>query len=189
MTKSILLTNGSETIVDDELYNYLITFGNFKIDDKGYVKATNHRKYPYRLHRYVMQFKDISIANLEIHHINGDKLDNRFENLKVVSASDHAIIENRFDRIYNPVGYWKDKSNPHQRIRMSHNNPMKREDVKVKFSGINNPKYKSVELEYIKQCKYIDGLNAKDTAIKCNFSVSGFSRMLKSRFGISWKEI
>ena len=83
MTKEIRLTQGKVALVDDVLFGWLNQFKWFFRKD-GYVaksiynKLTGERK-QIRMHREIMNFPD----GMEIDHINGDKLDNRRENLRI----------------------------------------------------------------------------------------------------------
>lgn len=46
-------------------------------------------------HRYLMEEKlgrELNWPEDHVHHINGNKLDNRLENLQVISGSDHQFI-------------------------------------------------------------------------------------------------
>ena len=72
------------TIVDDDDY-----------EKYGKLKWNLHQKYVSNkqglLHRQIMGVTDVKIA---VHHINGNKLDNRKENLQVMTRSEHATLEN-----------------------------------------------------------------------------------------------
>ena len=71
-----------EVIIDRQDYEWVRRM-NLSIDRKGYVYCLGSR-----IHRYVM---DVTAdGNIAIDHINGNKLDNRKMNLRVVSAHENA---------------------------------------------------------------------------------------------------
>src|ERR1043165_1894219 len=59
----------------------------------GY-RAVKIRNKQYMLHRLIWQYVHGSLPNGEIDHINGDKKDNRVENLRVASKSENQ--QNRY---------------------------------------------------------------------------------------------
>ena len=70
--------------------------GNGWINQKGYreIKVNNENK---KEHRIIMEMH-IGRKLLEtedVHHKNGDKLDNRISNLDIISHSDHTIHHNK----------------------------------------------------------------------------------------------
>jgi hypothetical protein len=86
--KKILLENtGNYTLIDNEDYEKVISFGKWHENDSGYaVKrgAVYGKSSTIRLHRVIAD----PPKGLEVDHINGNRLDNRRKNLRVVS---HAI--------------------------------------------------------------------------------------------------
>lgn len=75
---------GVFAMIDPEDYEKVSAFGKWYINDSGYaVKKTrlNGKNIHIRMHRLVNN----TPANLQTDHINGDRLDNRKQNLRTVS--------------------------------------------------------------------------------------------------------
>jgi len=82
-----------------------------KIDKRGYIRLSGIRFHPRGWifeHRWIMeQYLGRPLLPTEaIHHINGNKIDNRFENLKIITHSSHTELHNhkRFPNVAN--GRW-----------------------------------------------------------------------------------
>jgi hypothetical protein len=88
--KKIKLTNGLETIVDDDIFE-LVSKMSWGISQSGYAIHHVWHKIPQKrqtifLHRLVNDTPDGEITD----HINQDKLDNRKSNLRTVDKSVNA---------------------------------------------------------------------------------------------------
>lgn len=64
----------------------------FYFKPEGYYKADYERHGGITMHRYVWQKHNGEIQpGMHVHHIDGDKSNNRIENLELLTASDHSI--------------------------------------------------------------------------------------------------
>jgi len=94
--KLIPLRNGQKAIVDDEDYSKVVS-RSWGLGNSKYVQRIQTRNGVARcvlLHRLVMQAPD----GVEVDHINGDKLDNRKENLRLCSHSENQRNRTRLNK-------------------------------------------------------------------------------------------
>jgi len=110
--KIIKLTKGKETIVDNEDFNYLNQW-KWHITSGGYAYRREYLGGGQRdfnniyIHRLLLK----NPIGFQTDHINGNRLDNRKENLRIVTASQNQM--NKGIRSDNSTGYsgvWFDKS-------------------------------------------------------------------------------
>jgi len=80
------------TIIDDEFYDYFSKF-TWYLSKQGYVircadkSLCEKRGYPIRMHREVLQPRKDKLVD----HINGNKLDNRKENLRTCTKAENRL--------------------------------------------------------------------------------------------------
>lgn len=105
--KIIYCVGGQEVLVDDENYDYLNSYKWYFHKSDGYAYRNLEQKRNSKriqMHRDIMKCE----SNLEIDHINGNKLDNQKKNLRSVA---HKINQrNRKIPSNNKTGYmgvWK----------------------------------------------------------------------------------
>lgn len=95
--KIIKLNGGKETIIDSFLFEKLSKY-NLYYTGHGYCRISKNGKKIY-LHRFLTKCP----KNKEVDHINGNKLDNRIFNLRIVNRAQNTM--NR----YNTKGVWFSK--------------------------------------------------------------------------------
>lgn len=83
MTMMILLTRGKTAYVDDEDYERVMEH-SWCMHPCGYAKARINKKYVL-MHRWLLD----APSNLNVDHINGNKLDNRRSNLRLCTSMDN----------------------------------------------------------------------------------------------------
>jgi hypothetical protein len=85
---AIIKTNkGIEVIIDDHLFEELSKLKWYQIKT-GYVYSTK-RVDGKQKNTYIHRLITNAPKGMEVNHINGNKLDNRLENLELLTKSDH----------------------------------------------------------------------------------------------------
>ena len=114
--KEIQLTQGKMAIVDDEDFEWLNTF-NWYVSSNGYArrdKMINYKRFRYSMHREIMGLTSDD-RDLEVDHINGNRLDNRRENLRVCTLKQNRQSQSKQKRNttskYKGVSFCKDRGN------------------------------------------------------------------------------
>jgi hypothetical protein len=86
--KEIKLTKGFVALVDDEDFEYLNQFNwcfNIKDGAVAHTPKSGHNGKIMKMYKIIMN----APKKMEVDHINGDKLDNRKENLRVCTHSEN----------------------------------------------------------------------------------------------------
>lgn len=98
--KIVPISNGKFAKVDDEDFELVSKF-HWHMDGAGYARTNvwSENKKP-RMHRIILNDTD---TKSHIDHINGDKLDNRKLNLRILSCSQNLM--NRGPQANNSSGY------------------------------------------------------------------------------------
>lgn len=148
MTKKILLRNtGRYALIDDDDFELVNSFGAWYENDSGYaVKKTRikGKNVSIRMHRLVMN----PPRRLEVDHINGNRLDNRKNNLRCVSHQINIWNTKRDDlhKKYDlPKGVSYDKSR---------NKYVATKIIRKRFDTLEeaiNFNKESEELDYVRQ--------------------------------------
>lgn len=116
MTKTIPLTKGLVSIVDDEDFEWASQW-KWNSEVNGYARRlgnkVNGRRTRYILHREILKRYNVDIPRkYEVDHINHDKLDSRKSNLRVVSRSENIFNRIRSDNSSGHPGvHWESSSN------------------------------------------------------------------------------
>lgn len=84
-----------DLIIVDEDKKHILTDKKWRVSSRGYVVHSfrlNKKVETIRLHRLILGVTDPSII---IDHINGNKLDNRTSNLRIVTTSQNAMNQKK----------------------------------------------------------------------------------------------
>ncbi len=88
------LVNGGETMVSDAMYE--------ELRERTWVRTGNHGAGRYvqdsGTHEYLHRRVAGPAADEDVHHLNGDTMDNRAENLVSLSRAEHAALHARLRR-------------------------------------------------------------------------------------------
>jgi hypothetical protein len=103
VAKEIQLTKGKVAIVDDDMFDYLSQW-RWYYHKNGYALRNQrvygeNRKYCIRMHRLIAG----APKGFDVDHINGNKLDNRRDNLRVATRSENNY--NKGTQVNNTSGY------------------------------------------------------------------------------------
>lgn len=143
MTKKIPLTRGYFALVDDDDYE--------KINEYVWsASSLGHRRTRYaltnikiegryttgRMHRLILEVSD---SKLIVDHINGNGLDNRKENLRIVNASENATnvsINKRNKSGYKGVTLRKDRGTWSTEVRKNYKNVYRSASKCIHLAGL-----------------------------------------------------
>lgn len=91
---------GNKTLIDKNLKDEILKVYWF-VEPNGYVKSVTGRKHKtaLTLHKFVLDCNKVKVPKgFDIDHINGNKSDNRFCNLRVASRSQNNINRNNISK-------------------------------------------------------------------------------------------
>ena len=108
-TKGQIPWNKGRLRLDFSGPNHFAWKGGIRISDQGYIFLLD-KTHPHSNHGYVREHRLVMEKHLgrylsqeeEVHHINGDRKDNRIENLQLMTKAEHRKVEqtiNMSDRI------------------------------------------------------------------------------------------
>lgn len=113
MTKEIPLTKGYVALVDDDVYDILSQW-KWQIDAYGYAIRTPARpaKTTIKMHRAIMN----APQGIDVDHTNGNKLDNRLENLRLCTRGQGICNRPKYSGTYSSqfkgVSFKKNRAKP-----------------------------------------------------------------------------
>lgn len=128
--KELQLTSGQTTLVDDEDYTKLNVF-SWRLHTKGYVVRTdNYVKRQELMHRQILNW-----PKGEVHHKDGNKLNNQKSNLELVTTS--------FNTQCRPVG--SNNTSGYKGVTWDKRLNKWRATIKVNFKQKELGRFKTIE--------------------------------------------
>lgn len=131
---------GKNIIVDESDYDYLVQW-NWGINSSGYARRTHYNKNS-KLQKTLMMHKELTETdNTQIvDHINGNKLDNRRSNLRIVNQSVNTQRKKTKRKVYD-IPYFGIDYDPKVKkyfVRLIYNK------IRFNFGGFEDPKTAAV---------------------------------------------
>ena len=172
-------------------------YGPAKIDNTGYLHlTTNQGKYSRTLHRRIWEdfYGKPVPKDYVIHHINGDKLDNRIQNLQCCTKVNHSKFHSK-QRSFKHTEEWKKRAS---KFRSGKNNPnYGKKRTREEMKGIISYKIKTSKLsQYDKYWGLVylmhrknAGLTQREIISEMGLSSCSYISAKLKRLGISWSDL
>ena len=170
-------------------------YGNAGIDSNGYYKITtkqegNFEKYLHRL-IYEEHYGEIPKGHI-VHHKNENKLDNRIENLELMTKKEHTILHSTGNTYWLGKKHTKETKDKISKAHMGKKYSAERiEQMRVMSSGKNNPMYgkhhskeTKKKISNARTKKYARIIKAGKSNGKQRYGVKKESKILKSNADI-----
>lgn len=139
-------------------------------------------------HRHIMQLHlGRKLKRFEfVHHINGDKKDNRIENLELMNGHQHAIEHNQKYSISKLCIVCGKEYIPHKTKRLR--SKVCSNECKVKLDNINSSKRKIPIIQYSLNGEFIKVWDsARDIKNELGFHESNISKCCKNKINTAYR--
>lgn len=105
--KKIYLSKEQVAIVDDDVYRYLIAYkwsAQWSNSSHSFYAIRGYQDWNGKynrvlMHRSILEYHGYDLTDLEVHHKNEDSLDNRLDNLVVLTKAQHIKLHRDMYRL------------------------------------------------------------------------------------------